>query len=205
MNSIAFRVSRSFDELRTVFESLKASCVIVYEHEADDEVSRTHVHALVQKADVTVLALKRRIEKAVGKVNRSDWSFKETDENVPKYITYMSKGTLTPSYRRGGYDDLEIERFKTNWVPPSVETKPTAITYKDIVAEVIAEVPISELDFVSESHVVVVTNLLLKKLNQHRIVTGRFKIRDMLDTIFRMMSPQKFSGCIARLFSERFT
>jgi len=205
MQSIAIRVSRSYDEMRLVFESLKASSVIVYEHCADEEVARTHVHALVQNADVTVLAFKRRIEKVLGKVARSDWAFKETDANVPKYITYMSKGTLTPSYSRGGYSEQEIERFKTNWVTPSVETKPTAITYKDIVAEVIAEVPITELDFVSESHVVVVTNLLLKKLNQHRIVTGRFKIRDMLDTIFRMMSPQKFSGCIARLFSERFT
>jgi len=204
MDSIAVRVSRSFDELRTVFESLKANCVLVYEHEADDEVSRTHVHALVQKADVTVLAFKRRIEKAVGKVNRSDWAFKETDENVPKYITYMSKGTLTPSYCRGGYNEQEIERFKSYWVNPINETKPTAVTYKDIVAEVIAEVPISELDFASESHVVVVTNILMKKLNQHRIVTGRFKIRDMLDTIFRMMTPQKFSACISKLFSERF-
>ena len=204
MLSQAIRVSRSFEEMRPVFESLKARHVIVYEHVADEEVSRTHVHALVQNADITVLAFKRRIEKQLGKMERSDWSFKETDGNEAKYVTYMTKGELKPVYAVG-YTDDEVEQFKSNWIVPKQDVKTAAPSYKDIVAEVITEVPISENDYQSESHVVVVTNILIKKLNQYRIVTGRFKIRDMLDTIFRTMTPEKFAGSIVRMYSERFS
>lgn len=204
MNSYAIRLSRSYAELRPVFESLKATRVLVYEHEADEEVSRTHVHALVQNADITVLAFKRRIEKVIGKVSKSDWSFKETDQNVAKYVTYMTKGSLTPEYNVG-YTQDEVEQFKAYWIEPKPQSRAVVVSYKDIIAEVIAEVPHTALDFTSETHVVMVTNLLMKRLNHHRIVTGRFKIRDMLDTIFRMMTPQKYAGSIVRLFSERFT
>jgi len=204
MNSQAIRISRSFDELRPVFQSLKARHVIVYEHVEDEEVSRTHVHALVQNADVTVLAFKRRIEKHLGKVEKSDWSFKETTGNEGKYITYMSKGELQPVYSVG-YTNLEIETFRSYWVTPKKEVKESPPSFKHIIAEVISELPISEDDYRSESHVLTVTNLLIKKLNKYHVVTGRFKIRDMLDTIFRTTSPERFSSSIVKLYSERFS
>lgn len=204
MHSQAIRVSRSYDELKQIFQSLKARHVIVYEHVADEEVSRTHVHALVQNADITCLAFKRRIEKHLGKIERSDWSFKETDGNEAKYVTYMTKGELKPVYV-SGYTDDEVEQFRSNWIAPKQEIKTETPSYKDIIAEVIAEVPISEDDYRSESHVVVVTNILIKKLNRYRIVTGRFKIRDILDTIFRTMTPEKFAGSIVKMYGERFS
>lgn len=204
MISQAIRVSRSFDELREVFQSLKARRVVVYEHVADDEVSRTHVHALVQNADVNVLAFKRRIEKHLGKVEKSDWSFKETTGNEDKYVTYMTKGVLEPSYIFG-YTDLEVNAFRSHWVTPKKEVKESTPSHKQIILEVIAEIPISEDDYRSEKHVIAVTNLLIQKLNKYHIVTGRFKIRDMLDTIFRMTTPGRFADSIARLYSERFS
>jgi len=117
MNSQAIRISRSFDELRPVFQSLVARHVLVYEHLADDEVERTHCHALVQGAEVTVLAFKRRIEKAIGKVAKTDWSFKETTGTESKYITYMTKGDLQPSYNFG-YTDAEVDAIRQDWITP---------------------------------------------------------------------------------------
>lgn len=98
--------------------------VAVYEHGADEEVNRTHIHALVETS-VSTDTLKIRIGKCLGyKPNRSDWAFSEKVGRPltpveDRFITYMSKGTLEPKYLKGFTQD-DCDRYKSYWVEKSL-------------------------------------------------------------------------------------
>lgn len=93
---------------------------VVYQHDADEDVSRTHVHALVLRPQVSIDTMKRWIKQSLGveDMPKSDWSFKNgCDRN---FITYMSKGKLEPVQSKSlpismcnGYRDMWVEHVKT--------------------------------------------------------------------------------------------
>lgn len=105
---------------------------VVYQHNADEEVSRTHVHALVE-TDVTTDTMKNHLQKILGyRLPASDWSFVSKLKRLPvedKFITYMSKGKLEPVYTKG-FTAEEIERYKSDWIERT-EPGPANTTDKD--------------------------------------------------------------------------
>jgi len=203
MESQAIRVSRSFEELRSVIEKLDARRVVVYQHDSDEEVSRTHIHILVQDCNVEKLTFKRRIEALVGKVAASDWSFKATDDNVGKYITYMSKGVLQPVYQRG-YTDDEVAKFRASWVTHEKSKPDKKATYDVVIQKIIESCSFDDNDHITPASVKLVTDLLIKELNKHRMIVGRFKFRDMVDTVFRQVKPEAYASKMVNLYMERF-
>lgn len=124
------RISRSYDEVKDWIQNLKGESIIVYQHEADTEVSRTHVHLLLMVSGIKPDAMKARFKTLYGSIEKTDWMFavsykdKATGEQIPitqetasKCITYMSKGKLTPCYSVG-YDPDIVLQLTQKWVEP---------------------------------------------------------------------------------------
>jgi len=113
----AIRLSFPYAEVEEFFKKFKDS-VVVYEHEADEEVNRTHVHALVETA-VSTDSMKNWVTKSLGKrPNKTDWAFVSKIQKEPvtyRFITYMTKGVLDPMYIHH-ITLAECEEYKNKWV-----------------------------------------------------------------------------------------
>lgn len=112
---IAFRVSSSYDSLTDFITKLSevSEKVIIYQHDA----TRIHIHGLVQDCRISTDTMKNWIKKClnVKSFPKSDWSFKSVDDDYGKYITYMSKGKLSPMYVKE-FDDEFVEQCRNEWV-----------------------------------------------------------------------------------------
>jgi len=120
----AVRVSLDYVSLGSeVVTKIAAACerLVIYEHEADEEINRTHTHWLVVNPTVTDETIKNWIGRHKGKGN-SFWSFKTTytvkGVEYPvdfKFITYMSKGVLHPQFVKG-FTEEQIEEYRKAWI-----------------------------------------------------------------------------------------
>lgn len=126
--NLAVRVSRPYGDIQDWVKELKVSKIIVFQHDADEEVSRTHVHMLLIGSVLKPDAMKARYKKLYGDIDKTDWSFVQvfkedgkpvaiTDENSKKFITYMTKGHIVPSLCVG-YDPAEVLHLAQLWVDP---------------------------------------------------------------------------------------
>jgi len=133
MNVHALRISRDNTDLQQVFDDWAkvAGKLLVYRHDADEEVKTTHCHFLIEECSIgTAEGLRKRV-KHLGFSGNKDWAFTDpptTDESRDKYITYMTKGHLDPVYNKG-YDPEYLEECKKKWVDYESPSAPkTAIT-----------------------------------------------------------------------------
>lgn len=99
------RVSRSYTELGPWIQHLSEKClrVIAYEHEADEEVSRTHVHLVVIGYSTSDETMKSQIRThfKTKSFPRSDWVFDNELRDERKAITYASKKDLQAKFNKG--------------------------------------------------------------------------------------------------------
>lgn len=118
----AIRITLSYDDCKHVISkwSDRSQKVIVYQHDADEEISKTHVHLALYGCEVKAEALKRMWPDAPGKGNEF-WSFKNADESI-KYLAYMSKGHLREKYVKN-FSQEEVERSRQTWVDPVKDDK----------------------------------------------------------------------------------
>lgn len=200
------RISRSYEDLAEVFSSLtcKADALVVYEHEKDEEISRTHVHFYVEGSQITVEGIKKRVKAVCPDITKYDWSFnqKNVDRNC---ITYMSKGVLDPKMNRGGidvsyYKDLWEEREK----PKKYQTRLQFVT-----KESPSEAKKRKNDLIAEMMIVVGENggdiikAIIKVLNDNKIIFGRYTVRDYYDTISCRRNPDSFKEEMERFCCYR--
>lgn len=116
--SYVIRVSRAYDDVFDWVDGIKADKVAVYEHEADNEVKRTHIHMLLVNSDIKPDAMKNRYKKLYGDIDKTDWSFKSAAEGIADgFVTYMSKGKLAPKLTKG-YTTEEIMKLTNEWKEP---------------------------------------------------------------------------------------
>lgn len=143
-----FRLTRSYEESAPIFcamaENPRVTRIIVYEHPADTDVARTHIHAYVQ-CTCSRDTIKNQIKKVVGSVAVSDWAFANkkyekfndliTVENpvsdLSRMITYMSKGKYQPMMTKG-IDDDEVKIATERWV----DYKAKATTFHQTIDDV---------------------------------------------------------------------
>lgn len=117
-----------WEQLSDKFTAFSNECdvLVVYEHEKDDEVNRTHCHALVEVAN------EERIRQVVSECNRenntglkgnslymlsTEYSTKKRSKKVKVndgLITYMTKGILEPKYTKG-FTDERINQLRGEW------------------------------------------------------------------------------------------
>lgn len=136
--------------------------------------------------------MKARLVKTCGKWQKEDWAFMSSFKADGKrssvndsLITYMSKGKLAPIHVVG-YSEEVIEELRAKWVE---FTKPKKPTYSDVIDEVIYNMSESKHP-VGDAQI---TAWLIESLNKHKLVCGRYKIRDMYDTISMRHSPAKYT------------
>jgi len=128
----AIRVTLPYEDCKHVISQWADRChdAIVYQHEADGEVSKTHVHIGLGGCEVGIEALKRMWKDAPGKGNEF-WSFKpwvrknkEQWYTTPDtYLVYMAKGALRPVYVKNISNDI-VDKSRQSWVEPVKADKP---------------------------------------------------------------------------------
>lgn len=122
----AIRVTLPYDDCKDIISIWADRCsqAIVYQHDADGEISKTHVHIGLVGCEVKAEALKRMWPDAPGKGNEF-WSFKEWIRKdltnwattPDTYIAYMSKGVLRPVFVKNFSND-KVENSRQSWVEP---------------------------------------------------------------------------------------
>lgn len=203
---LAFRISRSGDELAKVFDQMLQSCdkYIVYQHEADDEISRTHVHGLIEGCKVSTDTLKNWVKKAldVKAFPKTDWSFVTELQGKPvteDFITYMSKGTLSPI--RSSWDEARVDELKNKWsdeyvtrgmkrqfkIVQMLTPQEAKKTYNQMIDDIDGRIG----DRDDDRHIL---EQIVKYVNEKRLIIGRYKIRDMYDTIRCRRKPSTYVG-----------
>lgn len=121
MPNYAPRVSLSFNDMSGVIRMWSNSCdkMVVYEHEADEDVKTTHVHMIMinckYKSQDTLCNQFRKLIDIDLKGN-SLWSWEHKDFKNPDedFITYMSKGCLEPVFIKN-MTNGDIEKYKSRW------------------------------------------------------------------------------------------
>lgn len=187
MSNLNIRITRSYSDITKWCEELAGDKVIIYEHEADDKVKRTHCHIMLINSDVKSDALKTRFKKLYGDVHRTDWYFKQCDGDDIN-ITYMSKGRLTPK-RCVGWTDEQLAVLRSKWIDPDQ----TKLALKDgkLVREVkepkmmtkrqLLELMVADLN--PDSTCRDKLKVIRKVLMNNNIVCGRYKQMDYYDAI----------------------
>lgn len=199
----AVRISRSYDELEKFFDMLSDQpLLVVFEHESDEDISRTHVHFLVE-TDIPTDTLKYNVKKVLNVTSfpKTDWSFatqykNDNGEKIPvdlDFITYMSKGNLSPKLFHG-IDGSMIEEKIDAWVnKPSVKRKSNYVQFK-IVSEKPETARKRQTDmldpivsyFKDHPHEAVPRTVITKIVEmsrKNRIIVGRYKMRDYYDYV----------------------
>lgn len=205
------RITKSFNELENWITVEDCSQCVVYEHESDNEVSRTHCHIWLKNITCNTDTLKNHIRKVVGKVDKSDWAFMEMNKKnktlwTDDVITYMSKGVLKPKYVKGFTDD-EIEEYKSKWISPLSVVDGKLVLKKEVKEpknktqrELLQEM----LDLYTEdmdTHEIV--ELVRKILVKNNIMMSMYKVMDYHDSILAYGSKDSFVKMITQKINSR--
>lgn len=128
----AIRITLPYADCSGIIRQWIDRCVsaIVYQHDIDEKVRKTHVHIGLYGCDVQAEALKRMWKNAPGKGNEF-WSWKDLESiysdgvevRSSKYITYMSKGRFTPVLVKNISQQL-VDTSRQEWVEPVKADRP---------------------------------------------------------------------------------
>lgn len=185
---LAIRITLSYDRLEQTFSQIKdvSQRVIVYQHDA----TRVHVHALIVGCTVSTDTLKNWVMREInGKLTRDSWSFK-TAQNE-EFITYMSKGSLTPVFV-SGYQPEVIEAFRSKWVQQAPKSK-SLVQYRlkienpqeqklrqqDMLKEIIIRYNESQ----NQTPSFLISLIRQVVVIEQKTLLGRYKLRDYYDTV----------------------
>lgn len=114
------RVTHGFAKVKAVIAlwAMKCDKILVYEHR--EEGKKLHIHLLLEGCTVDKKQLRNLAQETMTKEafkGNENMSFRAKDtDNIPRYITYMTKGViLGPEYNKG-YDLKYLEERRLAWV-----------------------------------------------------------------------------------------
>jgi len=209
--NFAFRISVSYQDANIRLLELFDMCekVAVYEHEADDEVSRTHIHGLIMNCSRKEDTLRNKIFKPNWKKDYQLATTYRSGKDLiitpvsESYITYMAKGKLDPQYVKGFTKEFidECKGKWINWTPEKIaeESKEKKTTTVFDHCEAIAK-DVEEL--VGDYHLNVIAKII-KYQNSKRIKTNTYQVRDWYDTIVSQLKPNDYKNMIWNLIKKR--
>lgn len=194
---LAIRITLPYDRLEQTFSQIKdvSQRVIVYQHDA----TRVHVHALIVGCTVSTDTLKNWVMREInGKLTRDSWSFK-TAQNE-EFITYMSKGSLTPVFV-SGYQPEVIEAFRSKWVQQAPKSK-SLVQYRlkienpqeqklrqqDMLKEIIIRYNESQ----NQTPSFLISLIRQVVVIEQKTLLGRYKLRDYYDTVMLLQQPDSW-------------
>jgi len=193
MTHYAIRISREYIDISGTINKMSelSEMSVWYEHPADEDVSRTHVHGLLMSSSINTDSVKNWIKKELNlkTFDRSDWVFSTTYtskkikysitmESYPKYITYMTKGIFQPKFNKG-FDPEFLEQRRLLWVEPSMNDKYEKIGYKIIKPETPKEKKLREFELLE---------LIDKRLKEKFTIWDDFK---MIPVVIDVLLEQK--------------
>lgn len=145
----AIRITLPYEDCKHIIQEWSDRChaAVVYQHEADEEISKTHVHIALYGCEVKSEQLKRMWKEAPGKGNEF-WSWKPCDPIIlsdtqtegVKYLTYMSKGVLRAKFVKN-ISDIQLENARSSWVEP-VKADKSGESSERIIQKVLAKIKI---------------------------------------------------------------
>lgn len=227
MANFAFRITVAYEELGLALLSLydMSERIAIYEHEADEDVNRTHIHGLIMGCCRKEDTVRTKFFK--GKYEATDYELKTKfqDRNKrwwpvdDKYITYMSKGRLQPQYVKG-YSFEETEEFRKQWIDfDAVNTakESSGIKVGDEHAAVAASPPKKQMTVYSHCTAIIdgmkdknnglighnIIDEILAYANKNKLPMGAYKARDWYDCILQQAKPAKFRNMIVALIEKR--
>lgn len=121
-----FRISNSYELLKSQIDTFFKECeyLAIYEHEADDEVNRTHIHGVCQGYSVkSVKTFRNKIASAFNVIGNAEFSVGDIG---PKPFEYCSKGRLDPVMYKGYTKEFIDEKKKEGY-----DGKKDRMTVKD--------------------------------------------------------------------------
>lgn len=195
MPDYAVRLSRSFTDLRGFFDKCKKHDIkcVVYEHPQDEDVARTHIHALLRNVSQSTDTLKNWVKASlnVTEYNKTDWSFKLARTEYDKYVTYMSKGVYEPLIN-DIYSESAIELLRGAW-KDKVEVAKDKNIKVEVQVENVVKKNKNELmgevasDLISRGISAEPTDRQIMKsvitvLSNNRIITNMYKMCDYVDS-----------------------
>lgn len=194
---LAFRITRPFQVLEAPMKMYADNCdkLIVYEHV---DASRPHIHGLMVNPKISTDTMKNYVRKFLGKIDKTDWSFVTKDVNE-KFIVYMSKGKLAPSFVKGFTED-QIEAYRNDWVSNPTQKKQIKLTYvvketpvernmrqKDMVEEIVRRLKDSN-DWNATRDPECVIHLIYRVVGvENKNMLSRYKVRDYYDTVMSQL------------------
>jgi len=203
------RISYSYDEIKEWITDLTCDKIIVYQHEADKDVSRTHVHMYIVGCSIKPDAMKTRFRKLYNPavIGNSLWSWKKADDDG--CITYMSNGLYDPVYNKG-FDEVRINELRGKWINPETvnislqngklvkEAKePTQKTKSQLLEEMRAN-----LSPTSSSREML--RGIRKVLRDNNIIIGQYKVLDYYDTLFMLDHKDDWLDAMERKINSRY-
>lgn len=133
--SYAVRITYPYTRLKGFTQRLLEVCdrLAIYQH---DEASRVHIHAYLDRCQVSVQTMKNWIIADVDEQPTKDmWSFKTKTREGPiedRFLTYMSKGKLDPVLVKGFTQD-QINYYRSQWIDLTTDSGTPAESSKDTI------------------------------------------------------------------------
>lgn len=211
------RIHRTYEELEPWVQNLSEKCekLVVYEHEADEEVNRLHCHIMIIGYNTSDETMKQQVIKVLGaRPDKTDWAWDPNVRSEFDSIAYMSKKDLHAKFVKGVSADI-IAECSAKYVPKSEygkrngKTQYKVITEKpevskkrqnDLLDEMIKRYksgyPMDKYleDSTYPFKAAFVINVILEVLNENRVIFGRYKVRDYFDTICARMWTLRFQN-----------
>lgn len=193
---------------------------VSYRHEADEQINRTHFHALLVGYKGTRETLRNYI-KEVFSVERG--SFFTTNTYTPYgakvevpvdfgLITYMAKGSLKPEHVYGFSEEF-INEYEDKWVEPKKEdeqkVKKTVTTQWDIMEQIVHEhyeiiknkaIENKQSILVVEADKEILWSVMVKFLNVNRIRTHEKELERIYVTMLRMIDGKDLNIIKSNIF-----
>lgn len=170
--------------MERVISENEGRAIVAYQHDADEEVSRTHIHAMLENVSQSKDTLKRWVVECLGqKVDRSDWAFSTLQNR--KFITYMSKGVLDPMIYAGITID-EINEWKAKWVMPTPKQENEKQAEKETVFQIARRLA-RWMDDNNVKHTYITTNgkpIIVDKIETKEIVKECIRLHIELEKTF---------------------
>lgn len=203
------RLTRPYEEIKEWAEWIPCQKKCAVQHDHDSEVNRTHTHLLVIGCSLQKLSLKTKLTRLHGTFTKGDWSFTEpNDSNHSKILTYLSKGKYEPMLFVGY--DLQWGEIKSAWVEPTklqttmtnyktFKAKGDIATQKDMIDRIILLIN-DESDLTIDN---IISKIRQVFIVENRLIVGRYKIRDIVDTIMAREQPESWKLSIKRFCEYR--
>lgn len=208
MPNYAPRVSVCYADMSGVVHDWSETCekMVVYQHDADKEVPRTHLHFLmINCKHKSPEALKRkfhsRVETALEANELWAWTHKDFPNPDEGFIPYMTKGHIAPVFVKN-FSPTELETARTQWVePPPKEKvsdkedtkKPKKKTRRELVDIISARYKAIDkkhdlLDRIADE----ITKIVIDVLNEEKMIFRRSKVQEYRDTVMGEHHKLKF-------------